>query len=261
MPKIFCEPSDPLPHFYVINLERSKERWAKFAAFSAYSEERFTRIDAVDGHNIAEADYKDFDIRAFTLKNGRHPRPGEYGCYRSHIKAIETFANSPYETAVIFEDDAELSEEGIRFCATLDEKHMGNACIIRLTTHRKALYEPLDKAHNRFTIGQSWFGPTGSAAAYWLNKAAAQKLLDAISLGSLPFDIALESAWSHHVPSLITKPNVFPRPRPPSSDINYDANPKFKKHPIYKRLPVLIFRVAEIFRRAWHSLKTRSLPS
>lgn len=249
-----------MPHYFVINLERSTERLRNFASHPFLTADAFTRIDAVDGRAIAEDHYEDYDIERFIAKNGRHPRPGEYGCYRSHIKAIKTFVESSHQTAVICEDDAKLTQEGMDFCASLDNTAAENGLLVRLTTHRKALYEPLTQAQLGFKIGQCWFGPTGSAAAYWLNKAAAQKLLEQIRIGDVPFDIALEASWHHGVPSFITRPNVFPRPTPPSSDINYDADPRYKKRPFFKRMPVLVFRAAEIVRRILNNIKTRKVP-
>lgn len=249
-----------MPHYYVINLQRSTERLSHFISSLGQAEKALTRIDAIDGRLVAEDHYEHYDIKRFIAINGRHPRPGEYGCYRSHIKAIETFAKSAHQTAVIFEDDAKVTKDGLAFCQYLDEIAPEESLIIRLTTHRKALYEPLSKTHDHYSIGQSWFGPTGSAAAYWLNKPAAHALLNHIKTGSLPFDIALEASWHHGVPSLMTKPNVFPRPTPPSSDINYDADPRYKKQAFLKRLPVLMFRISEAFKRAWQALKTRRLP-
>ncbi|MEM9106835.1 MAG: glycosyltransferase family 25 protein, partial [Pseudomonadota bacterium] len=160
-----------------INLRQSEDRWALIAADAARCGIELRRIDAVDGRQIDRSDWRDFDAAKFARCNGRRPMAGEYGCYRSHVKALQTFLETDATSAVILEDDARLNELLPTFAAMLDERYGRKKCLVRLTSHRQPAFEKLKNGLDGYVIGQCWFGPTGSAAAYWLTRPAAEQLL------------------------------------------------------------------------------------
>lgn len=249
-----------MTHFFVINLERSKDRWNSFCSSEAYSNELFSRIEATDGSLIDERDYVDFDIAKFRGSNGRHPRPGEYGCYVSHLDAIKQFLESEHTSGVILEDDTVVEQEHIKFCNDLEQTFTTEPMLIRLCTHRKHLFETFFESPTKYKIGQCWVGPTGSACAYWINRSAAEKLLTNMKPGYLPFDAMLENAWIHDVPTFMTYPDVIPRPQPPYSEIGQSNDERYEKFPAHRRLSTYGYRLKNHIFRLLHSIKTRKIP-
>ncbi|WP_162653359.1 glycosyltransferase family 25 protein [Lentilitoribacter sp. Alg239-R112] len=249
-----------MSHFYVINLARSKDRWKKFTKNAVYSNKAFTRIDAIDGKFVSEDEYTEYNLECFRRNNGRHPKPGEYGCYSSHLKALRAFNGSNYSSAVILEDDIEIGEEQISFCNYLDENYTEKPLLIKLETNRKPFFEPLLTSPSGQEIGQCWFGPTGGSAAYWINRSGATKLLKTMIPGDLPYDTMLERPWYHGVPTFITRPSVFPHPTPPYSEIGLITGDKYKKFPAYRRLSTFLFRTKELVLRVMNSIATRKIP-
>lgn len=247
-----------MTHFYVINLNVSKDRWSKFISSPVYSNRLFTRIEAIDGRLACEENYIEFDVHKFQKYNGRHPKPGEYGCYLSHVKALRNFQDSSHSTAIILEDDIEIAEEQIEFCKYFDRLDTKKPLMVRLETNRKPAFESLLTTPAGFKIGQCWFGPTGGAAAYWINRPGVEKLLKSMTPGFLPVDVWLEQTWNHGVPTFLTKPSVFPHPTPPYSEIGQTSGKKYNKYDPMKRLPTLNYRTIQLVYRLIQCMKTRS---
>ena len=64
------------------------------------------RVPAVDGR-LVSAETK-VDRRLYRRRHGRDVRPGEIGCYLSHLAAMQAFLATDAEHALILEDDATL---------------------------------------------------------------------------------------------------------------------------------------------------------
>ena len=106
---------------YVINLARSVERMAVVRASAPATDVSLMRVEAVDGRTVPERDWVDVDIAEFHRQNGRKLLPGEYGCYRSHIHALEVFCESGEPYGVILEDDVLLDDRFVgRIRAIID---------------------------------------------------------------------------------------------------------------------------------------------
>ena len=216
------------------------------------------RIEAVDGRQIDRSEWCDFDVQKCTRCNGRRPKSGEFGCYQSHIKALRAFLETDATSAVILEDDARLNEMLQPFVAMLSERYDQEKCLVRLTTHRQPAFEKLQDGMDGYAIGQCWFGPTGSAAAYWLTRPAAEQLLQTMLPAYLPFDIMLERPWETGVQAAMVKPNLMPKPKPSHSIIMGSAVPEDGKFAWYNRLTTLDFRIRLQIGRVLHCLRTRS---
>jgi glycosyl transferase, family 25 len=252
--------------YYVINLDRSVERWLSISESAEKNGIELTRIPAVDGRSIPQSQWVDFDLQSFRFQNGREPLPGEYGCYMSHISALRQFLDDGGPSAVILEDDAILNAE-LRPCvAGLQTWFDGKAFLVRLVVHRMTGFERLGTlvagCDVRLKLGQCWFGPNGSAAAYWLTRAAAENMLKTALPGSMPFDAFLERPWQHGTPSLMFHPPVLPRPNPPFSELlNTYTEGDLHKYPWYQRGGALLFRTVQLLMRLYHCARQRRLPS
>ena len=80
--------------FFVINLDRSTERWHEIAQSAADIGVDVTRVPGTDGAAIPVAEWRDVDHDRFRRSHGRIILPGEYGCYRSHLAALQAVKRS-----------------------------------------------------------------------------------------------------------------------------------------------------------------------
>jgi hypothetical protein len=101
------------------------------------------------------------------------PGFGAYGCSQSHIKALESFLESEYQTCIIFEDDFEFTLPIEQFRNMLrrffaDKGNDWDIVMLSSNTHYSILHnEYLDKAISVQT-----------ASGYMINRHFANKLLD-----------------------------------------------------------------------------------
>lgn len=99
---------------YVINLDARPERWALFQSGSAHWQRMFgcapQRCSAIAGVELPGYDAPPWFNKRISLQRKRS-WAGKAGCILSHRQAIELAAEAGWETVLILEDDALLSEE------------------------------------------------------------------------------------------------------------------------------------------------------
>lgn len=250
-----------MPSFFVINLDRSADRLAMISSGLETTGIKFTRIAALDGGTIPETQWEGFDKRRWQRSQGKVVQPGEYGCFSSHRRAWKAFLEGSSTTAVVFEDDAVPSAQLKPFCDALDARFGDENMLVRLVSHRIPLFEKLEFHHNGIELGQCWFGPTGSAAAYWLTRPAAERLLAVTQTFYLPVDIMVERAWETGVPAFMTRPAVVSLNAEAGTLIGgYRSTGGRRKSSIAARLSTYFFRTRQFFERIAWSAKTRRLP-
>lgn len=244
---------------YVINLERGKERLRSISEACAFAGIEFERVDAVDGRSLAQDQWHEMDFDRWRNTHGADPLPGEYGCYVSHIKALRTFAESDYDSALIMEDDAVPTSKANDFCKWLNAHFCHETMLVRLSFHRNNFFRPLNTQNPTAAIGQCWHGPTGSAAAYWVTRKAATRLLDALLPIYLPYDIMLERPWATKVPAFLTSKNVIDR-RLFDSQITHAESRHAHKFSHSKRISTYWFRFSEINRLISYNMTQGRFP-
>ena len=163
---------DGVDVIYWINLERSKDRKANMEAL--FSDPVFygkptQRIEAVDGSSDPVYD-------KLIMKTRRNTKL-EYACLLSHLTAIRTFAESTYETALIFEDDVTLEfkkywNKSLReiIANAPDDWEIIQLCYIT------SGYLQYDYTLNNYQRNR--YGPIASMAAYVINNKAAKKFIN-----------------------------------------------------------------------------------
>lgn len=77
----------------------------------------YTRFPAIDGRAEWDRLVADVDLAAFRRNVGREVMPGEIGCYASHLAVWQALLASPYEVALVLEDDVVFHDD---FLAALD---------------------------------------------------------------------------------------------------------------------------------------------
>lgn len=186
-------------NFYLINLERAKERLASMTKEFERNNIEFIRIDAVDAKKI--------DPRTYSIKN-RYDRDlvsGEIGCFLSHVKTLKTFLDSPDEFAVIIEDDAVLADgfnevinKTIGFYNELDDFNKWDILKLRNGKRRNIKVRSIDEKYFIGACGTSI--PITTIGAIWTRKGA-KKFLQKTGYNKTiikrPIDCELQHPWEY----------------------------------------------------------------
>ncbi|MDR0327832.1 MAG: glycosyltransferase family 25 protein [Planctomycetaceae bacterium] len=201
------------PKVYVINLDRSPERLNDFVqSFGAVGLE-IVRVPAVDGSEIT-LPHPDYNERKHQLYQGETTGMGVVGCYFSHIKALRQFLESDEETSLICEDDVSAKPELPQILDNLlvlkkhwDFVRLGGlrAPSMRIGPWACSMYVPIRKLGNGYRLSVPvYYVP--SAAAYLINRKAAEKMVACLLPMSLPYDYAFEQNWRMKLTAMMTVP-------------------------------------------------------
>ena len=238
---------------YAINLDRSRERWEELSREAADLGLTIHRVVALDGSLVAAGDWADVNQAAFMRNNGRHMIPGEYGCYRSHMKALSTFLEAGLPQAIIVEDDIRLSSDLPQRAAAALAAVPG-ADVIKLFNHRMVGFRIYATSDRGDRIGRAIHGPMGSAACYAVTRAGAAKLVEQMKVLEYPFDIALERGWAMGAEVLTVDEDVVTSKRSASTIANRSGY-KERKFVWWKRLPTHWQRARDYLQRIRYALK------
>jgi glycosyl transferase family 25 len=211
---------------YIINLDRSPERLPAMDAQLHGLQLPYERIAAFDAANVtmdmalsmtaprlgtlfknmARYHYiAETGPMIFWPEIGRYLVAGEIACYLSHSLSLEAFLASGADAAVIFEDDVEVDPdvaEVIKAVADLPSEPR----IVKLEGVQ-ASYQanyPVARTSKREII--MMLKPTTGAAAYYINRAAANQIVPKLFPIREPFDAFLRQYWLHGVDVLEARP-------------------------------------------------------
>ncbi|MBL8581324.1 MAG: glycosyltransferase family 25 protein [Rhizobiaceae bacterium] len=239
---------------HVINLDRSADRWEAIERSRGFGLD-IRRVAGIDGRAVGSGDRVDVDIARFRRCHGREMLPGEYGCYRSHLRALEIVAASPEPLAIIAEDDVTLPADlPDRVAAVFsDAPEIG---LLKLVNHRTTAFRATGRSSEGDEYGRCLHGPQGSAAAYALTRASAARLREALGTMWLPWDIALERGWATGVATFTTREPLvsFPNRHGPSLIADSARYARTKPSPL-QRMPTLAFRAVDYLRRIQYGLR------
>jgi glycosyl transferase family 25 len=187
---------------YVINLERSPDRWELVQEDFAKLGLTPLRIDAVDGMTL--------DFPALSAGNqsadGRKLHEGEIACAMSHRKALETFLASDAEAAVILEDDGVLVDAApnvLPWIANNMVKHGGWVTNLGPWNYKFVTQIGQKEGHEMMCAHQFALGAYG---LMW-TRAGAQ--------AALARPLNLVNGWDHDVRLLVVGKNRGFTMRPP----------------------------------------------
>jgi glycosyl transferase family 25 len=210
---------------YVINLDRNPERFEQIRSLVLMPLGLpFFRIQGVYGKDIPEekrnqlTSYKVYEL-AF---NGNRPGPGEFGCFVSHTKAWRAFLSSPYQTALILEDDARLCFEPETVLQMLNRlKTVSDLCLLdgQDGDHREIssiLSLESWQQGNIKVSAQLSCHENINAGAYVINRRAAKALLSKAHHFCLPADHYVQRAWEFPISVTYLSPRLFHQKAGPS---------------------------------------------
>ncbi|GHC65915.1 glycosyltransferase family 25 protein [Limoniibacter endophyticus] len=242
---------------YVINLKGSTARWEAVSASAASVGASLKRVEAVDGRQLLQEHWRDFDGQHFLRWHGRTPLGSEYGCYMSHLKALEQIVANRDPFAVILEDDARFEPdfaERVEAIVSIGPQ-IG---IVKFFNHRMRGFVPKLRTARGDRLGRCLHGPLGSALGYLVTCETASKLLSGLRPMQLPYDIALGRYWIYQVPFHTTEfPLVTPDRTGTETTIGTREVYRKTKLPKFKRLGALKFRACDYIRGVWGALRRR----
>ena len=201
---------------YVINLDRSKERWARINEHLTGYGLTAKRISAVDAQRLSPQLLEERYSAAVNKTSFFIAlKPAEIGCFLSHRKALETFVNdSDKSFAVILEDDVEFVVHPQFFCKQwLEVLNVASPVMLKLFKRRpvsgKKVWPSCTTKNEHQKLGavvQTKLVPLGTQAQI-VNRAAAVKLLATFEQFAMPVDVAYQHWWHHGVKVLVASPN------------------------------------------------------
>lgn len=239
---------------YVINLDRSIERWQHIQSQAEGFGLDVRRISGVEIDPASREPWPHYDHAAFVRGSSRPMLPQEYGCYLAHVKALNAFLASEAECAVIMEDDVSLSADLVSRAYSAHEA-APFAEVIKLLNHRTVLFRAVATSVNGDEIGKCLFGPQGSAACYLVTRDGARKLVDALKIITCPFDVALERGWATGVRVYTVRDNLIALSvRSKESQIADRARYRSIKLRGIRKIPTHVWRTVELFRRVRYAV-------
>lgn len=180
---------------YIINLDRSQDRYAYVKPNVDQLGIPVERISAVEGKALSDAEINEaVDVQTFREFLSHFPKKGTIGCSLSHIKAWKAFLDSPFEYAVIFEDDVNFEPAKLKITMndlTQNGKHWD---VVSFEISHKGT--PL--TIKSFPNGQNlvvYLTEISHTGAYMLNREAAIKLLEKALPIKMPIDHYITRGW------------------------------------------------------------------
>ncbi len=248
-------PAQTLP-VYLINIDRAAERLAEIQRQSDELGFRFERVDGIDGALVPREQWIDVDHDRFQRRHGRTILPGEYGCYRSHLTALNRFLASGDEMAVIIEDDVALDVDFLARAMAAKEA-APTADLIKLVNHRWNGFRAMTHSRKGDIVGRCLFGPQGSTACYLVMRSGAEKIVKSLAVMSLPWDVAVERGWDMRISIACTRTNIagFSQLQR-TTMIGWRRDYRAAKSSALRRIPAHIFRTLDFFRRIAYVLTT-----
>ena len=193
---------------YVINLDRSADRWQRISqhldGLGLYAQ----RISAVDARQLSPVElsehYNEYlNKRTFFIGL----KPAEIGCFFSHRKVLQRFidhSDKPY--AIILEDDVEFLASPLAYAEQWQQVLIGpRAAMLKLYKRRPINGLVVVEAHGT-SILRPHLVPLGTQAQV-INRQAAKQLLQASEQFGMPVDVAYQQVWQHGVDVLVAMPN------------------------------------------------------
>ncbi len=241
---------------YAINLDRSVGRWQLIAESAAAEGLTLIRVPGVDGRAIPEASRVDVSDAGFRRLAGRIMRPGEYGCYQSHLKALDLMIASGVPAAIVAEDDVVFPRGFLaRVEAILAD--FPKAEVVKLFNHRNKGFRRHGITRAGDEIGRCLHGPQGSAACYLVTAAGARKLARTLRPMALPFDVALERGWQTGAATYTLHRDIVSLgPLDVETEIGSREDYRKTRLPGWKRLPTHLFRAADYLARLRYTFRT-----
>ncbi len=163
---------------FVINLKSATDRWERVKKALGAGGFDFTRVEAIDGRQIA--DYRRYVSPWSRLIAVRPIAPTEVGCWLSHRSVWQRIVDENISQALVLEDDAEPLAS-VRDIEGIDMNKLGWDCLRLHILNLRVVEAKGGFLPSGESVGQSIIcvqtSPVFSATAYILTLDGAKKLL------------------------------------------------------------------------------------
>lgn len=190
---------DPNLKTYVINLDRSKDRWLESARLLAATGLPYERIAGVDGKALTPAERAAYSKAQSLLRYGWPVLDGHIGCALSHRRALQQFisaSDAPY--ALILEDDHAALPSLRQMVATVIEmlaaKGQSDWTVVNLghdIAKRCSLVDSFQDAGTTRKLLAAHDFPMRTTACLW-SRAGAAQFLSYTKTTYAPVDVMLQ---------------------------------------------------------------------
>jgi len=203
----------------------------------------FTRIDAVDGAALKQAEIDAHYCPALNLKNYHYPlSKGQIGCYLSHRKAWQAIVDQKLDYAIIFEDDFNLDTSIHAAIQNINNLNL-DWKLIKLSAYqnrkRPILFKfPLEHSQQLVIHKKLMSGCCATA----ITLDGAKKLLAATEKFGRPVDSDLQHIWETGVPGFSLLPYPVTQNTEQESDIG-SRSTKVKKAVLRRKYQQLIANI------------------
>lgn len=232
--------------FLYINLDRSPERRADIERQLQALGVNASRVVGVDGVAVWPQVSEQTKQR-FRSCHGRELRPGEVGCYDSHLRAMDLFLASSFSHAIILEDDALIPDTPDVLQKLFAQGAAQSWDFLRLHSRRDYLSLPVQALDATYGLHVNLTRSTG-ATAYALNRQAAQSLRQSLAQIEVPYDHAFDRPHHFGLKYRHLKPDLFHVAGHPST---IETAPSVKQ-PALRKVPTLFWRMrSETGRFIW----------
>lgn len=215
---------------YVVNLDRSLDRWQRIEKEFRNLQLNLIRVPAVDGKTLKFPD-KRFSPFFYRLKDGKEASLGAVGCFFSHLKALQCFLDSGREFALICEDDVSPCP-GLTDALTEALRHRKTWDLIRVDDARRRPVLPYAVLTPVYRLATHLSGMSNTGG-YLINRKAAKKLLRVLLPMTIPYDNALYRGWIGIQEASLLPPGVKLNEESRFSNIDFQKRMKNILHPLF----------------------------
>ena len=236
---------------FVINLDRSPDRLRSAADQLDQVGLAWQRVRAIDTQAMADMPAAHFDKDRFERNVGRSLHLSEIAMSFSHHKALRAFLDSQASVGLILEDDFKILDRP-GFPGLLDalESSPGWDFVRASCSGRYPLPVPVTRLTADFVLAAPLL-KFCCAAAYFVNRRAAETLLTAWLPFDLPFDHLMDQPWKHDLRYRVVWPAPVTQVRGFGHTIEYKY--RLNKPPSWKRHSALFYRLGSGLRRFAHN--------
>jgi GR25 family glycosyltransferase involved in LPS biosynthesis/protein tyrosine/serine phosphatase len=238
----------------VINLDGSEDRLTWMTRQLEAHGIEFARSQAIDGKALRTWP-SSIDPALFRRCFGRELRPADAACYLSHLSAMNQFLATDCSYAVIMEDDLTLSADASRVVSRLTAPGAPDDWdMVKLTGNNTLRSISLRRIDGDYKLGVAWTRLPG-AAAYLVNRKAAQHYIDTMLPMEVLFDHAFDRGWALGLRTRV----VVPLPASGTASIHsqkstIETRPRLKVR-WWRKAPTLWWRMKNEVMRVLYALQ------
>lgn len=216
----------------------------------------YTRIAAIDGTAEWDRLVADVDVPDFRRNVGREVLPGEIGCYVSHLAAWQALLASPYEVALVLEDDVVFHKD---FLSALEVVIAERESWDLIKLNRIRAKQPvLQRRLGSYQLN-AYLGAFTGMGAYLINRRFASLHMEAMLPIRRPIDHVLDRFDARTFRHYGLEPFPSHVDDGKQSTITGTDFAAVRKFPWYARLPVYSHRFGNTWRKALAIYRSKAL--